>query len=106
MPKITFVEFSGTRHEVQAEDGHTVMQAAVANMIPGIIADCGGNCACATCHVYVDAPWNGKLPTPTKEEADMIDCALHVKPTSRLACQVQLTAELDGIVVGLPESQT
>lgn len=106
MPKITFVEFSGVRHEVEAEPGQSVMQAAVNNMVPGIIADCGGNCACATCHVYIDAPWNAKLPGPTKEEGDMIDCALHTRPTSRLSCQVQITADLDGLVVGLPESQT
>jgi ferredoxin, 2Fe-2S len=106
MPKITFVEFSGTRHEVDAEDGQSVMQAAVSNMVPGIIADCGGNCACATCHVYIDAPWNARLPGPTKEESEMIDCALHTRPSSRLSCQVKLDTELDGLVVGLPESQT
>lgn len=106
MPTITFVEFSGTRHEVEAQIGESVMKAAVNNMVPGIIADCGGNCACATCHVYIDAPWSARLATPSKEEGDMIECALHTRSTSRLSCQVILTAELDGLVVGLPESQT
>ena len=106
MPKITFVEFGGQRHEVAVEVGQSVMAAAMNNMVPGIIADCGGNCACATCHVYVDAPWDARTVKPTKEENDMIECALHTRPASRLSCQVKITAELDGLVVMLPESQT
>jgi ferredoxin, 2Fe-2S len=106
MPKVTFVEHGGQRHEVEVDTGQSVMQAAINHMVPGIIADCGGNCACATCHVYIDAPWDALTGTPGKEERDMIDCALHTRSTSRLSCQIKVTAELDGLVVHLPESQT
>jgi 2Fe-2S ferredoxin len=106
MPKITFIEHSGTKHEVQAEVGQSVMQAAVNNMVPGIIADCGGNCSCATCHVYVVEEWRTRLPPPSKEEKDMVECALEVRENSRLGCQVLITSEMDGLVVSLPASQT
>ena len=106
MVKITFIEFNGSRHEVIAEVGQSVMQAAVNNMFPGIIADCGGNCACATCHVYIDDPWKVRANAPSQDEAAMIECALNVASQSRLSCQVSMTPELDGIVVHLPESQT
>ena len=106
MVKITFIEFNGSRHEVIAEVGQSVMQAAVNNMIPGIIADCGGNCACATCHVYIDDPWKARANALSQDEAAMIECALNVTSQSRLSCQVNMTPELDRIVVHLPESQT
>lgn len=106
MPRMTFIEHGGQKHEVDAEVGQSVMQVAINHMVPGIIADCGGNCACATCHVYVEAPWDARTGSPSKEERDMIDCALHVRATSRLSCQIKLSAELDGLVVNLPESQT
>ena len=75
-------------------------------MVPGIIADCGGNCACATCHVYIDEQWREHIPPASKEEREMIDCALHVEDNSRLSCQVHMTPELDGLVVRIPVSQT
>ena len=106
MPTVIFIEHNGTEHRVQAESGVSVMQAAILNNVPGIIADCGGNCACATCHVYVDAAWRARTGTASKNEAEMIDCALHVQEGSRLSCQIHLSAELDGVVVRLPESQT
>jgi ferredoxin, 2Fe-2S len=105
MPKITFIEFSGTEHQVEADVGQSVMQAAINNAVPGIVADCGGNCACATCHVYIDEPWRSRTIPPSKEEKEMIDCALHVEEGSRLSCQVHLTSELDALIVRLPESQ-
>ena len=106
MPKITFIEHSGTVYNVEGDDGRSVMQAATDNMVPGILADCGGNCACATCHVYIDDSWRPRLPPPSKEEREMIECALHVQENSRLSCQVRVTAEVDGLIVRLPESQT
>lgn len=106
MPKVIFVEHGGARHEVDVSVGRSVMQAATENSVPGIIGDCGGNCACATCHVYIDGPWRTLFSPPSKEEAEMLDCALHIQEGSRLSCQVIVTAAMDGIEVGLPESQT
>jgi 2Fe-2S ferredoxin len=106
MPKITFIEHSGTEHQVDAQVGQSVMQVATTNMVPGIIADCGGNCSCATCHVYVDETWRAHMPEASKDEKEMIDCALHVQENSRLSCQIHVTPELDGLVIRLPESQT
>ena len=106
MPKIVFVEFNGTEHSVEAKAGDTVMQTATHHMIPGILADCGGNCACATCHVYIAEPWAGKIAAPSKEEKEMIECALYVTPESRLSCQITVTPDVDGLLVRLPESQT
>ena len=106
MPKITFIEHGGTTHEINAASGQSVMQVAMSNRVPGIIADCGGSCSCATCHVYVDEAWFGRIPAATSAEKDMIDCALHVQDNSRLSCQIEVKDELDGLVVRLPESQT
>ncbi len=106
MPKVIYIEFNGTEHAVDAEIGQSVMQVAINKMVPGILADCGGNCACATCHVYIEAPWSERTKPPSKEELEMIDCALHVTPASRLSCQVPITADMEGLVVRLPESQT
>lgn len=106
MPTITFVEFSGRKHEVQGQVGESVMQVAMNNSVPGILADCGGNCSCATCHVYVDAQWQNRFAPPAQGEKDMLECALHVRDNSRLSCQLPLTPDLDGLVVHLPESQT
>jgi ferredoxin, 2Fe-2S len=105
MPKVTFVEFNGTEHHLDAEAGQSVMQVAINNAVPGIIAECGGNCSCATCHAYIEEPWGTLIGPPSKLEQDMIDCALHVTKASRLSCQVQITPALDGLVVRLPESQ-
>jgi ferredoxin, 2Fe-2S len=106
MPKITFIEHNGQVHEVQAEVGQSVMQIAMNNMIAGIIADCGGNCSCATCHVYVDAAWLSKLVPADKNEQEMLECALYIKENSRLSCQIPITPQLEGLIVHLPESQT
>jgi 2Fe-2S ferredoxin len=106
MPKILFVEFSGAEHGVEAKVGDSLMQAATTNLVPGIIADCGGNCACATCHVYIGERWSSRIAVPSKEEKEMIECALHVTAESRLSCQVIVNDQLAGLVVRLPESQT
>jgi 2Fe-2S ferredoxin len=106
MPKITYIEHSGTTHEINANSGQSVMQVAMSNRVPGIIADCGGSCSCATCHVYVDEAWLDRIPAASAAEKDMIDCALHVQDNSRLSCQIEVKDELDGLVVRLPESQT
>lgn len=105
MPKITFVEHGGARHEVEAREGASVMQAAVENMVPGILADCGGTCSCATCHAYVAPEWNGKLAPPSEDESIMLDGVLDQRATSRLTCQVKACSSLDGIVFQLPEHQ-
>ncbi len=105
MVAITFVEFNGTRHSVESPEGATAMEAAVRNCVPGIVAECGGACACATCHVYVDAAWAEKVGAPSEMEEGMLDFASDVRPTSRLSCQIKLTAELDGLVLHTPENQ-
>ena len=105
MVKINFVEFNGTEHSVDADAGSTVMEAAINNSIPGIDADCGGACACATCHVYVDEKWFIKLPKKDSAEEDMLDMAYEPKKFSRLSCQLTVTNELDGLVVKMPSKQ-
>ena len=100
MARITYILHDGTEHTVEAEPGMTVMEAAVKNGIPGIAAECGGACACATCHVYVTDGWYEKLPAPSEAEIDMLDMALAVEPgSSRLSCQVICSDETDGIKV-------
>lgn len=106
MPKITFVSHDGTERTVEAQLGQSVMQAAMNNLVLGLVADCGGNCSCATCHAYIDSSWAERIPAPIDEERELIDCALHVQPNSRLTCQVLVTADLDGLVVRTPISQT
>ena len=105
MPKVTYIEFNGTEHVVNVEKDLTIMEGAVQNNIPGIDADCGGSCACATCHVYVDDDWVDKLPEQSDAEKDMLDFAFETKSTSRLSCQLFLDENLDGIAVSLPEKQ-
>ena len=105
MAKITFVEHSGKEHVVDVKSGLTVMEAAVKNNIPGIDADCGGACACATCHVYVAQDWLAKTDTQSAMEESMLDFAENVESNSRLSCQIKITDELDGLIVNLPESQ-
>lgn len=105
MAKITYIEQNGTEHTVEAEEGVSVMEAAVNNMVPGIDADCGGACACATCHVYVDEAWRDKTGKPEAMEESMLDFAYEPKENSRLSCQIKVAAELDGLVVRLPEFQ-
>lgn len=105
MPKITYIEHDGTRRTVNADTGTTVMEAAIRNGVPGIEAECGGACSCATCHVYVDDAWAEKVGKPAPMEEDMLDFAFDVRPTSRLSCQIKVTDELDGLVVHTPEQQ-
>lgn len=106
MPKITYIEHNGTKHEVEVSEGLTVMEGAVSNNIPGIDADCGGACACSTCHVYVDPAWVEKLPAKEDMEIDMLDFAYEPdEARSRLTCQLKVTAGLEGLVVQLPEKQ-
>jgi 2Fe-2S ferredoxin len=105
MVKITFVQEDGTRQEVDAAPGLTVMEAAKSVDVPGIDAECGGACACATCHVYVDEAWKEKTGDPSPMEEDMLDFAFDVRPTSRLSCQIKVSAELDGLKVTVPERQ-
>ena len=105
MPKIKYIDESGKEREVEVPLGWSVMEGAVKNLVPGIDADCGGACACATCHVYVDPAWAAKLPPKQDMEESMLDFAQEVKPNSRLSCQLKVTEELDGFVVRTPKSQ-
>jgi ferredoxin, 2Fe-2S len=105
MVKITFIDVAGTPRTVAAEIGSTVMESAIKNSIPGIEAECGGACACSTCHVYVDEAWTEKTGEPAPMEEDMLDFAYEVKPNSRLSCQIKVTDDLDGLVVRTPERQ-
>ena len=105
MAKITYIEHDGTEHLVDVKPGLSVMEGAVKNNIPGIDADCGGACACATCHVYVDEGWCGKVGTSWAMEEPILDFAENVEPNSRLSCQIKVTDALDGLVVTMPESQ-
>jgi ferredoxin, 2Fe-2S len=105
MPKITYIDDSGKERTVDAPLGWTVMEGAVKNRVPGIDADCGGACACATCHVYVDPAWLEKLPPREEMEDQMLDFAVERKQNSRLSCQLKVTAELDGLVVRTPKTQ-
>ncbi|MEM9027180.1 MAG: 2Fe-2S iron-sulfur cluster-binding protein [Pseudomonadota bacterium] len=105
MAKITFVQPDGTEAVVDAAAGITVMEAAKLNLIDGVDAECGGACACATCHVYVDSAWSERAGKPSEMEEDMLDFAFDVRETSRLSCQIRVTDELDGLVVRVPEKQ-
>ena len=105
MPKITYIAFDGTETTVEAKEGMSVMQTAVNNGVDGIVAECGGACSCATCHVHVDHEWFDKLPEAQSMEKEMLDFVMSPQPTSRLSCQIKVTAELDGLVVNTPESQ-
>ena len=105
MSKIKYIEFNGNEHEIEVSNGLTVMEGAIKNKIPGIDADCGGACACATCHVYVDNKWIEKLSPKDDSEEDMLDFAFEVKSNSRLSCQITVSDELDGLIVNMPEKQ-
>jgi len=105
MAKITYNAHDGSSRTIEVKSGLTVMEGAVKNNVPGIDADCGGACACATCHVYVDEAWMGKVGTASAMEESMLDFAEGVQPNSRLSCQIKVTDELDGLVVTTPESQ-
>ncbi len=106
MARITYIEHNGTQHVVEVPNGLTVMEGARDNGIPGIEADCGGACACSTCHVYVAEDWVGKLPGKEAMEEDMLDFAYEPDPArSRLTCQLKVSDALDGLVVQMPEQQ-
>lgn len=107
MPRVTYIQAGGQSAVIDAAEGISVMQAAVSNGIPGIEAVCGGACACATCHVYVDPAWADRLTPASDDEAEMLACtASERRATSRLSCQIEMTAALDGLVVHTPETQS
>jgi 2Fe-2S ferredoxin len=105
MIKITFIGFAGGAHTVEVPLGTTLMRAATDNRVPGIDGDCGGNCACATCHIYVDPDWSDRVGARTATEEDMLNSVDELRGNSRLACQITLTDALNGLVVSLPEAQ-
>ena len=105
MVKITFIDVEGTARTVEGEVGSTVMETAIKQGVPGIEAECGGACACATCHVHVDEAWWGAVGEPSPMEEDMLDFAFDVKPNSRLSCQIKVSDQLEGLVVRTPERQ-
>lgn len=105
MPKITFIEANGNTIVTEAENGSTVMETAIMNGVPGIIAECGGACTCATCHAYVDEAFVAIVGPPSMMEEDMLDFAFEVKPNSRLSCQIKVRDELDGLIMRVPSRQ-
>ena len=105
MPKITFIDYQGNPTTVDGNLGDSLMEAAVSNDVAGIDADCGGACACATCHVYVAEDWMHVVGSPDDIEAEMLDVAEEVKENSRLSCQIKVNEEMDGIIIHTPESQ-
>lgn len=105
MVKVIYVDSKGARREIDAEPGMTAMEVAVKNGVDAILGECGGACACATCHVYVAPEWLDKLPEASQMETDMLDFASEPRPNSRLACQITLTEALDGLVLETPENQ-
>jgi 2Fe-2S ferredoxin len=105
MVKITYIDSGGTTRTVEGEVGSTVMETAIKNSVPEIEAECGGACACSTCHVYVEEGWKEKTGEPSPMEEDMLDFAFDVKPNSRLSCQIKVSDELEGLVVRTPERQ-
>jgi 2Fe-2S ferredoxin len=105
MPKITFIAHDGTENIVDAQNGMSVMNAAIDNLVSGIDADCGGECSCATCHVYVNEEWMGVVGTPGGREEEMLDLNPERETNSRLSCQIPVTDELDGLIVRVPEFQ-
>lgn len=103
MTRILFIQPDGREQPAEAKPGQSVMQAAIGAMVPGIVADCGGACTCATCHGYVDDAWVGRVPPASADEAEMIDAGcLHTQPNSRLTCQIKVTAEMEGLVIHIP----
>ena len=105
MIHVTYIDSRGVLRKVEAQEGATVMETALRNSVPEIEAECGGACACATCHVYVADEWTGIVGKPSQMEEDMLDFAFEVRPTSRLSCQIKVTPALDGLVVATPARQ-
>lgn len=105
MPTLIFIEHNGTAHSVQGTVGQSVMQAATFASVPGITADCGGACSCATCHTYVDEAWRDKVEAAQGNERDMLEYAFERRDNSRLSCQMVISQDMDGMVLHLPSSQ-
>ena len=105
MGRVTYIESNGEQHQVNLENGQSIMQGALDNLIEGILGECGGCCSCATCHCYVDDAWLETVGAPDDMEKDMLDSVVDPQSSSRLSCQIQLSDDLDGLVVRLPESQ-
>lgn len=105
MPAVTFIQADGNSQEVNAEIGSSLMQAAVDNMVEGILAECGGSCSCATCHCYIETNWIAKIDPASEMEKDLLECVTEPKDNSRLSCQVIITDAHDGLTVHLPTSQ-
>lgn len=105
MGRVTYIESSGEQHRVNLENGQSIMQGALDNLIEGILGECGGCCSCATCHCYVDDAWLEKVGAPDDMEKDMLDSVVDPQSSSRLSCQIHMSDDLDGLVVRLPESQ-
>jgi 2Fe-2S ferredoxin len=105
MPQITFKSVDGSSTTVDAKPGDSLMRVAIDHGIDGIAAECGGCLSCATCHAYIDESWIGRIPEPSEEEKVMVDCAIDVRPTSRLTCQIVVTEAMQGLVVEIPASQ-
>ncbi|HTZ01879.1 MAG TPA: 2Fe-2S iron-sulfur cluster-binding protein [Xanthobacteraceae bacterium] len=105
MAQITFIDSKGAARTVDGEAGSTVMETAIKNGVPEIEAECGGACACSTCHVYIDDAWREKVGEPSPMEEDMLDFAYDVQPNSRLSCQIKVSEELNGLIVRTPERQ-
>jgi 2Fe-2S ferredoxin len=106
MPKITYIEHNGKEHQIEMPLGFSIMEGAIKNSIPGIDADCGGSCACATCHVYVDERFLHKIPEAEEAEKDMLDFVQDTDKSSRLSCQIIISNEIDGIRVRMPKKQS
>jgi 2Fe-2S ferredoxin len=107
MPKVILITPEGTRREIDVPNGWSLMEGAVQNDVTGIVAECGGGCACATCHVFVDEAWLAKLPARSPSENDLLECTAVARASnSRLSCQLRVAPELDGMIVRLPERQT
>ena len=105
MPQVQFIEFNGTKHNIDANNGDSIMITATTNLVPGIDADCGGECSCATCHVLIESEWMSRVGTADDQENAMLDLNPDREPNSRLSCQIAVTDELNGLVVNLPEFQ-
>ena len=105
MVQITFIDTAGAARTVEGEVGSTVMETAIKNGVPGIEAECGGACACSTCHVYIEEAWREKVGEPSPMETDMLDFAYDVRPSSRLSCQIKVREDLNGLTVSTPERQ-
>ena len=103
--RITFIQAGGESHTIEAQAGQSLMEAAMAALVPGLAAECGGELTCATCHVYVEPEFAERFDPPADDEAEMLECALDPGPTSRLSCQLPLSEEADGLIVRLPEAQ-